>query len=96
MKFTTQDIESIGKLAKLKFAKKEIVELAKEFDSILCDFDKIYNKDIIGIEDKELENISSPLRRDEVKAFKARETLFQNTKNMAKGHIVLPKIIEER
>mgnify|MGYP000998095308 CR=1 FL=1 len=95
MKIGIEDIELISKLMKLNFNKKEEENLVKEFNEILSDFDKIENVDIFYEEDEKINKTVFVLKKDEVKNFTDKEVLFQNTKNIKHGHIILPKIIEE-
>ena len=95
MKIGIEDIELISKLMKLNFNKKEEENLVKEFNEILSDFDKIENVDIFYEEDEKINKTVFVLKKDEVKNFTDKEVLFQNTKNIKNGHIILPKIIEE-
>jgi aspartyl-tRNA(Asn)/glutamyl-tRNA(Gln) amidotransferase subunit C len=94
MKITTETINYIAKLAKLKFTEAEAEDFAHEFEGILDHFQNLDKEDL------SFENVEtsiegkSILRKDEIRPFENKEELFQNAKGMKETYLSIPKVIE--
>ncbi|TCO69061.1 Asp-tRNA(Asn)/Glu-tRNA(Gln) amidotransferase subunit GatC [Marinisporobacter balticus] len=94
MKITTETINYVAKLAKLKFTQQEADQFANEFEKIFTHFENLDKEDLTGIKLNEFNEVTSVLRKDEMKVFESKKELFQNVKKMRENHISIPKVIE--
>ena len=95
MKITTEQVNYIAKLSKLKFSEEQTEKMAKEFQSILTHFESIDKFDLSDIHlDIYSEDLKSVLREDVMTVFEDKKKLFQNVKSMEGTSILVPKIIE--
>lgn len=94
MKVSIDEVKYIAKLSKLKFSDEEAAKFAKEFESILDNFQYLNELDLNIKEDVDNKIGLKPIvRKDEVKAFECTD-LFRNVKDMQETYIRVPKIIE--
>lgn len=94
MKVSIDEVKYIAKLSKLKFSDEEAAKFAKEFESILDNFQYLNELDLSIEEDKDEKAKLKPIiRKDEVKEFECKD-LFRNVKDMQETYIRVPKIIE--
>jgi len=94
MKIDKEEVMYIAKLAKLKFSDEDAGELAIEFEGILKHFDSLKEteQDIKDIELEEESNME--LREDVVEIFEDSEKLFSNVKDIDRGYVRIPKVID--
>lgn len=94
MKVSIDEVKYIAKLSKLKFSDEEAAKFAKEFESILDNFQYLSELDleIKNSKDEKIE-LKPIVRKDEVKEFTCKD-LFRNVKDMQDTYIKVPKIIE--
>ena len=95
MKVDENTIRYLAGLAKLEFSGEETTRLAEEFQKIFDHFENIsgaYSKMMDGKPEPAWESV---LRKDEVKPFGSRQELFQNTKPMRDGFLIVPKVLEQ-
>lgn len=94
MKVSIDEVKYIAKLSKLKFSDEEATKFAKEFESILDNFQYLSELDleIKNSKDEKIE-LKPIVRKDEVKEFTCKD-LFRNVKDMQDTYIKVPKIIE--
>jgi aspartyl-tRNA(Asn)/glutamyl-tRNA(Gln) amidotransferase subunit C len=94
MKVSIDEVKYIAKLSKLKFSNDEAAKFAKEFESILDNFQYLNELDLDIKEDIDNKAGLKPVvRKDEVKTFECND-LFRNVKDMQETYIRVPKIIE--
>ena len=94
MKVSIDEVKYIAQLSKLKFSDEEAAKFAKEFESILENFQYLNELDLEIKDDKDDKAELKPIvRKDEVKAFECKD-LFRNVKDMQETYIKVPKIIE--
>jgi aspartyl-tRNA(Asn)/glutamyl-tRNA(Gln) amidotransferase subunit C len=94
MKITTETINYIAKLAKLRFNEEEAETFAKEFEGILDHFQNLDKEDLIMEGLATSQEGKSILRKDELRPFENKEELFQNAKGMKENYLSIPKVIE--
>ncbi|MDF2547421.1 MAG: glutamyl-tRNA amidotransferase [Anaerosolibacter sp.] len=94
MKITTETINYIAKLAKLRFNEDEAETFAKEFEGILDHFQNLDKEDLSMEGLAAAKEGKSILRKDEIKPFENKEELFQNAKGMRESYLSIPKVIE--
>lgn len=95
MKISTEEVNRIAKLAKLKFSEAETIKLTSEFEKILEHF---HSMDKLALDDIDLHTLEkgaqTSLRKDEVEVFEDKESLFANAKTVRDRYIEVPRIIE--
>ncbi|WP_139904874.1 Asp-tRNA(Asn)/Glu-tRNA(Gln) amidotransferase subunit GatC [Clostridium thermarum] len=95
MNISTEEVNRIAKLAKLKFSEAETIKLTSEFEKILEHF---HSMDKLALDDIDLHALEkgaqTSLRKDEVEVFEDKESLFVNAKTVRDRYIEVPKIIE--
>lgn len=95
MKVTTDEVNYIANLAKLRLTEAEAKKMADEFQGILTHFESIDKFDLSGIKlDLSAEDLQPVVRKDETAVFEDKKKLFQNVKSMTDTYIRVPKIIE--
>ncbi|MVX65070.1 Asp-tRNA(Asn)/Glu-tRNA(Gln) amidotransferase subunit GatC [Clostridium chromiireducens] len=93
MKVSIDEVKYIAKLSKLKFSDDEAAKFAKEFESILDNFQYLNELNLDINEDNETVELKPVIRQDEVKSFECND-LFRNVKDMQDTYIKVPKVIE--
>jgi len=93
MKVSIDEVKYIAKLSKLKFSDDEAAKFAKEFESILDNFQYLNELNLDINEDNENVELKPVIRQDEVKSFECND-LFRNVKDMQETYIKVPKVIE--
>ncbi|MFW2490713.1 Asp-tRNA(Asn)/Glu-tRNA(Gln) amidotransferase subunit GatC [Clostridium chromiireducens] len=93
MKVSIDEVKYIAKLSKLKFSDDEAAKFAKEFESILDNFQYLNELNLDINEDNENVELKPVIRQDEVKSFECND-LFRNVKDMQDTYIKVPKVIE--
>ncbi len=94
-KIDIETVNYIAKLAKLQFTEEESLKLAKEFESILTNFETLDKLDLSDINlDLLSDDLKPVLRKDECRYFEDKKKLFSNVKSMNGTAIEVPKIIE--
>jgi aspartyl-tRNA(Asn)/glutamyl-tRNA(Gln) amidotransferase subunit C len=95
MTISTQEVNRIAALAKLKFSEVETLKLRAEFEKILEHF---HSMDKLALEDIDLhvleKDAKTSLRKDESEVFEDKKSLFKNTKTLKDRYIEVPRIIE--
>ena len=95
MAVTRQDVDTIANLARLYFTDEEKEELAGVLNEILGYFDKLSELDTGNVEPlTHILPVRNVMREDEVRESLDRETVLENAPKHARGHFVVPKIIE--
>lgn len=96
MPVSTEDVNKISKLAKLKFSEEEKKKLQNDMNRILDYIDKINELDLSNVEP--LENINETenvFREDEPKLTIAQEEALRNAPSKTDKFFKVPKVIKK-
>ena len=88
-----KEIEHLAELSKLEFTEQEIIEFAKDFESIVNLANQIKNADISG-ERAVTTMPMADLREDEPAPSTPVDILLQNAPEQNKDSFVVPRIME--
>lgn len=95
MAVTIREVENVAALARLSFTDEEKQRLVTVMNSILGYFDKLSELDTTDVEPlTHILPISNVMREDEVKESFDQETALANAPKSARGHFVIPRVIE--
>ncbi len=95
MAVTKNDVESIANLARLSFSDAEKDRLADTLNSILEYFDKLSELDTADVEPlTHILPVQNVMRADENIPPLPQKTALENAPEQARGHFVIPKVIE--
>ena len=95
MAVTIQDVETVADLARLSFTREEQEKLVDDLNNILGYFDKLSEIDTEGVEPlAHILPVQNVMRKDEVKPSFDQETALKNAPEHARGHFVIPRVIE--
>ncbi|MCE5248951.1 Asp-tRNA(Asn)/Glu-tRNA(Gln) amidotransferase subunit GatC [bacterium] len=95
MAVTKKDVDTVASLARLSFTDKEKEDLLGTLNSILEYFDKLSELDTANVEPlTHILPIQNVMREDEVQPSLGQETALMNAPKHARGHFVIPKVIE--
>ena len=88
-----KEIEHLAELSKLEFTEQEIVDFAKDFESIVKLANKIKDADISG--ERAITTMPmADLREDEPMPSTATDILLQNAPDKNKDSFIVPRIME--
>ncbi|HXX74350.1 MAG TPA: Asp-tRNA(Asn)/Glu-tRNA(Gln) amidotransferase subunit GatC [Nitrospiraceae bacterium] len=97
MEITKQEVENVGKLARLELTEVEKTAFAKQLSQILTYVETLKQYDTTGVEPTATVlgqvNVSRP---DEVRPSLSVEKAVANAPETSEGFFIVPKIIEER
>ena len=95
MSVTKKDVDEVASLARLSFTEPEKEELIGTLNNILGYFDKLSELDTKNVEPlTHILPVQNVMREDVVKPSLDRDTVFKNAPKHARGHFVIPKVIE--
>ena len=95
MAVTRKDVDTASTLARLYFTDEEKEELMGTLNNILEYFDKLSELDTEDVEPlTHILPVENVMRDDEVKPSFDQETALKNAPKHARGHFVIPKVIE--
>ena len=95
MAVTKKDVDTVSALARLYFTDEEKEELMGTLNNILEYFDKLTELDTEDIEPlTHILPVQNVMRDDVVKPSFDQETALKNAPKYARGHFVIPKVIE--
>lgn len=95
MKLSTDDVQTIARLARLQVEQKEIADLERELSSILDFVEQMNQADVEGVEPMAhpLELVQR-LREDQATEPNQRDHFQQNAPAAEDGLYLVPKVIE--
>jgi aspartyl-tRNA(Asn)/glutamyl-tRNA(Gln) amidotransferase subunit C len=94
MKITTEDVQRVAVLARLRLTAAEQAQLTTDLDSILSYMDKLNEVDTSGVAPFTHTVVSKELRRDTVTNRPDTEALLANAPDRYDNFFKVPKIIE--
>jgi len=95
MGVTKKEVDTVSTLARLHFTDEEKEELMGTLTNILEYFDKLSELDTDDIEPlTHILPVQNVMREDVVKPSFGQETALKNAPKHARGHFVIPKVIE--
>ena len=95
MAVTREDVDTVAALARLYFTGEEKEELMGTLNNILEYFDKLSELETEDVEPlTHILPVQNVMREDEVKPSFDQETALKNAPKHARGHFVVPKVIE--
>ncbi len=95
MPVTPKDVDSVATLARLSFSGQEKEELMKSLNDILGYFDRLSELDTENVEPlAHILPVENMMRDDEVRPSVSVDTALANAPKSARGHFVIPKVIE--
>ncbi|MBN1291679.1 MAG: Asp-tRNA(Asn)/Glu-tRNA(Gln) amidotransferase subunit GatC [Candidatus Latescibacteria bacterium] len=95
MSVTRKDVDNVAALARLSFTDKEKEELIGTLNNILGYFDKLSELNTENVEPlTHILPVQNVMRDDEIKPSLDQETALKNAPKHARGHFVIPKVIE--
>ncbi len=95
MAIDKEQINYVAKLARLTFSEEEAEEVAEQLSGIIGYVDKISQLDTDSVEAAEhIAGIKNVFRQDMTGTCLKQEDLEKLAPEFAKGHIVVPKVIE--
>lgn len=94
MAITTQEIEKVALLARLRLSQKEVESLANDMSNILDYVETLAQVDVSGVEDgKTAENTANVFRADELGVPLPREEALRNAPRHNDEFFLAPKVI---
>jgi len=95
MAVTKKDVDNVAMLARLTFTDREKEELMVTLNGILEYFDKLSEINTENVEPlTHILPVQNVMRKDEVQPSFDQETALKNAPKHARGHFVIPKVIE--
>lgn len=94
MRIDNETVQNVAKLAKLRFSNVEAEILAKELEEILRYFKINNGEELTDFVSDCMYIDGTVLRSDGVLAFENRQALFQNSRHMKDGFVVIPKVLD--
>jgi aspartyl-tRNA(Asn)/glutamyl-tRNA(Gln) amidotransferase subunit C len=95
MAVTEKDVDNVAMLARLTFTDREKKELMATLNGILEYFEKLSELDTENVEPlTHILPVQNVMRKDEVQPSFDQETALKNAPKHARGHFVIPKVIE--
>ena len=95
MAVTKKDVETVASLARLYFPDNEKDAIAATMNNILSYFDKLSELDTTEVEPlTHILPVENVMREDEIKPSLDQETALANAPKHARGHFVIPRVIE--
>ena len=94
MSVTFDDVEKIGKLAKLSFSEAEKIKFVEQFNQILQYMAKLDELDTENIKPtSHVLNLKNVTREDKVETWLSQEEALKNAPKQKAGHFSVPKVI---
>lgn len=94
MEITTDLVKHLANLSRLNFNDEEIENFKNEFAKTLNQIDELQSVDTTNVETFSRMVNAKQLREDEEKSSLSVSDVIKNSKNSARGMIVVPKVVE--